>query len=354
MITWLPACVVVSERCKFALSSLNFVSERIIRPLRSVGERATAGLGAFLIEIVLGLRHLWILSLGPVAIACCVIVFRNPGLQLPDCVDLQLFDYAHPFEQYDLVYSERFWFERYEKVRCMRMHFLSRREYKYVHRRFIVSTQVGGNASMEILPLRFVWGVEPIDNGDYLDPAEKGTPQWDETFDIADTESQLWLQQFCRDLRRQPFYRSTTGPLLPNCFIESLRSWMQRRCQDPIDPSIDRAPCCESSKFPYEPDVLRQCAAEATAELHRTPSHLWIRGGTVSAGLKFAKEPLSVSRLTLNDTKPIPWIKALVVEYDSSYAYTLSFASMNTFFNQASITRLYRTMFARSCRDLTP
>lgn len=196
---------------------------------------------------------------------------------------------------------------------------------------------------MEILPLRFVWGVEPVDNGDYLDPSRRGTPQFDETFDITDPESQLWLEQFCQNLRRQPFYRSTTGPLLSNCFIESLRSWMQRRCKDPIDASIDHAPCCESSTFPYEPSVLRQCAAEATAELHRTPSHLWARG--VSAGLKFAKEPPNGTSLTK--------IKALVVEYDSSCAYTFSFASMDAFFNQASIaaTRLRPVCKAKlNCR----
>ncbi|XP_019696069.1 protein dispatched isoform X2 [Harpegnathos saltator] len=312
MITWLPACVVVSERYKFTLSSRNFISERIIRPLRSFRDKVTVGLTALLIKMVIGLRCIWILSLGTAAIACCIVVFRYPGLQLPDYIDFQLFDNTHPFEQYDLMYSQRFWFERYEMV--------------------------GGNASMEILPLRFVWGIEPIDNGDHLDPGRKGTPQWDETFDITDPESQLWLEQFCKDLRSQPFYRSTMGPLLPNCFIESLRSWMQRRCSDPLDPRIDYVPCCESSKFPYEPDVLQQCAAEASAELHRTPSHLWTpRGGAISAGLKFAKEPLLPSRLlngTSHTTKLTPKIKALVVEYDSSYAYTLSFASMDTFFNQ--------------------
>ncbi|XP_014475788.1 PREDICTED: protein dispatched isoform X1 [Dinoponera quadriceps] len=308
MITWLPACVIVSERCKCTLSLPKFISERIIRPLRSFGDKVAAGFTAFLTKIVIGLRCIWILSLGTMTIACCIIVFHYPGLQLPDYIDFQLFDNTHPFEQYDLIFSQRFWFERYEMV--------------------------GGDASTEILPLRFVWGIEPIDNGDYLDPSRKGTPEWDETFDITAPESQLWLEQFCQNLRSEPFYRNTMGPLLSNCFIESLRSWMQRRCLDPLDPHIDYSPCCESSKFPYEPSVLQQCAAEATAELHRTPSYLWIRSN--AAGLKFVKEPphLLATMGTNVTTKLTAKIKALVVEYDSSYAYTLSFASMNTFFNQ--------------------
>lgn len=185
--------------------------------------------------------------------------------------------------------------------------------------------------------MRFVWGINPVDNGDYLNPYERGTPDWDETFDISHPKSQLWLEQFCRNLRSQPFYRSTIGPLLSNCFIESLRPWMKRHCKDPIDPNIEYVPCCESSKFPYKPNVLQQCTAEASVQLHRTP-HLWIRNGPLSAGPKFVKEPL-LSAPGVNDTlalKITPKIKALVVEYDSTYAYTLSFGNMDKFFHQAS------------------
>lgn len=192
--------------------------------------------------------------------------------------------------------------------------------------------QVGGDA--QLLPLRFVWGMKPVDNGDYLDPSKKGTPVWDETFDITHPKSQLWLEQFCRNLRNQPFYHATSGPLLSNCFIESLHSWMERSCEDPIDPQIDYMPCCKSSKFPYEPDVLQQCAAEVNARMHRTP-YLWIRDGPLSAGPKFVKVPLSASNDTL--VKETPKIKALVIEFDSRYAYSLAFGNMDTFFHEASV-----------------
>ncbi|KAL6444551.1 hypothetical protein ACFW04_001990 [Cataglyphis niger] len=307
MITWLPACVILSEHYKLnTLSPVNFITRKIIRPLRSLGDKVTVGFTAFLTGIVIRLRWLWLLSLGTMAIACCIIVFHHPGLQLPDYIDFQLFHSAHPFERYDLIYSRRFWFERYEMI--------------------------GGDA--EVLPLRFVWGVKPNDNGDYLDPNKRGTLDYDTTFDISNPSSQLWLERFCKNLRSQPFYRDTMGPMLTNCFIESLRSWMQRRCKDPIDPDIDYLPCCENSKFPYKPNVLQQCAAEASAEIHRTP-YLWIRDGAISAGLKFVKEPLSPE--ALNGTlslKLTPKIKALVVEYDSTYAYSLSFANMDKFFHQ--------------------
>lgn len=308
MITWLPACVVVSEHCKLStLSPVNFITRKIIRPLRSLGDEVTLGFTSFLTGLVLRLRWFWLLGLGIMAIACCNVVFHHPGLQLPDYIDFQLFHNTHPFEQYDLVYSRRFWFERYEMI--------------------------GGDAA--VLPLRFVWGINPVDNGDYLDPRKRGTPDWDETFDVSDPQSQLWLAKFCQNLRSQSFYRSTMGPLLSNCFIEPLRSWMQRNpCKDPIDKVVNK-PCCSSSNFPYEPTVLEKCAAVASRKLHKTPN-LWIRTGPLSPGPKFAKEPL-LSAQTTNDTlaiKATPKIKALIVEYDSTYAYSLSFGNMDKFFNQ--------------------
>lgn len=117
MITWLPACVVVSEHFKLsALWPVNFITRKIIRPLQSLGDKVTVGFSTFLTLVVLRLRWFWLLSLGITAIACCSIVFHYPGLQLPDYMDFQLFHDAHLFEKYDLVYSRKFWFERYEMV----------------------------------------------------------------------------------------------------------------------------------------------------------------------------------------------------------------------------------------------
>ncbi|XP_033310868.1 protein dispatched [Bombus bifarius] len=309
MITWLPACVVVSERFKLGvLSPANFITRKIIRPLRLFGDKMTIGFNTILTRVVINFRWCWSLSLGIIAIACCIIVFQYPGLQLPDTADFQLFDSSHPFEKYDLVYSRKFWFEKHGMI-----------------------------DNEDVLPLRFVWGIKPVDNGNYLDPSLIGTPEWDESFDVSHPESQVWLEKFCRDLRAQPFYRDTLGPLLPNCFIESLHHWMQRRCEDPIDSHINYTPCCKKSEFPYNASTLQRCAVEANAKLYSTPSYLWVRNG-VSAGLKFLNEPnlkqLQVSNETNSIIMPTPKIKALVVEYDSIYNYSLSFANMDQFFHQ--------------------
>lgn len=183
--------------------------------------------------------------------------------------------------------------------------------------------------------MRFVWGIKPVDNGDYLNPYYRGSWEPDETFDVSTPESQLWLQKFCRNLRAQPFYRSTLGPLIPNCFIETLHSWMKRPCEGFDDTEDNKWPCCANSTFPYSPTVLRQCAAEANAEIYRTPKHLWNARGSVMAGLKFLKDPLSeASTKDVNQSDIIPTIQAVIVEYDSTQLYSLSYTEMATFYNK--------------------
>ena len=52
------------------------------------------------------------------------------------------------------------------------------------------------------MPLRFVWGVEAVDNGDFLDPGDKGRMVPDERFDLSSSEAQRWMLSFCKELRR--------------------------------------------------------------------------------------------------------------------------------------------------------
>lgn len=167
------------------------------------------------------------------------------------------------------------------------------------------------------MPLRFVWGILPVDNGNYLDPQSLGTIELDPLFDITNAESQKWLLQFCENLRTQDFYQPTFGPLLPNCFIESFISWMDRRCLDPIE-HIDRTPCCNSEKFPYNSSVFNLCIVEAISDLYETPSEYFIPG---VAGPKFSKSNF-------------PSISAIVIEYDSKFSHSMSYEYMHNFVNQ--------------------
>ena len=57
------------------------------------------------------------------------------------------------------------------------------------------------------MPLRFVWGVKDVDDGDYLDPGDRGLIRFDPTFDVSSADAQRWMLRFCQQLRKQKFYK---------------------------------------------------------------------------------------------------------------------------------------------------
>ncbi|XP_066965917.1 protein dispatched [Macrobrachium rosenbergii] len=303
MLTWVPACVVVAERwgastCCLCVPPAPVYAPQLpprcslvcALPLRFCYFCAEAGRDFFekiLPLIIVKPRYFWILLFGALAVCSSLVVFYYPGLKLPDSQDFQLFSRDHFFEQYDLEYKYKFWFER--------------------------------NLRSDIvnhLPVRIVWGIKPVDNGDYLDPSSKGTIVFDDSFDVAQPGSQEWLLNFCRGLRNQTFYMSTLGPLLPNCFIETFKTYMDRKCIDPIK-GVNRAPCCEESIFPYSEEVFEKCIHKGIKALYQTPREYFIPG---VAGPKFSRRTGKVA--------------AVVVEYDSNILWSLSYDDMHQFFTE--------------------
>lgn len=85
------------------------------------------------------------------------------------------------------------------------------------------------------MPLRFVFGILPEDNGDRLNPISKGELVLDPEFEVSSAKAQVWLLNFCKRVRAQPFYQSTQGPMLSNCFLEPFVEWMKVKCFDPVE-----------------------------------------------------------------------------------------------------------------------
>lgn len=109
MVTWLPACIVVSERvCWPPLPSF--------RAVLHIPQHSFSILNDKFLSSVVQLKYIWLCSLGLAALACVNVVFYWPRLRLPDSPDFQLFSSSHPFEQYESVFKDSFWFERPQKV----------------------------------------------------------------------------------------------------------------------------------------------------------------------------------------------------------------------------------------------
>lgn len=111
------------------------------------------------------------------------------------------------------------------------------------------------------------------------------------------------------------------------------------RCNDGMS-GIDRTPCCESSKFPYPPHIFDECLPQIISTLYESPRYVFIPG---IAGPKFARTPSShaqiypsnssIHRINASESKRnfLPVVKALVVEYESTQSYTMSYTEIENF-----------------------
>lgn len=231
-------------------------------------------------------------------LACSsILVFHKPTLQPADQEDIPLLSKRHAFEQYDKNLRKQFAFER---------------------SKFGESTAHGTpqiTDYTETLPIRIVFGLKPVDNGNHLDPQDRGSLVFDPTFDFADSHAQVWLLEFCQRIRQQRFMHPTAVPDISSCFIDTFKLWMDARtCQDPMRPEIDRSPCCQSFEFPYTPSTINKCIGEAVNSMRRTP--------------QLSSIPNPAIYFFKNTTR----VAAVILEYQSNRLYTESFTKMEQFF----------------------
>ena len=237
-LTWLPAAVVVHYKY-FAPSSSGKKSHDeksggfCARPLTGATECLRIFFQHVQLFLIVRLRFLWILLFAGLAAGALYVVFRDPGLRLPDTnTYFQYFRSSHPFEVYALRQGRQFAFE-------------SDRE--------------------RYMPVRIVLGVRPSDNGDHNNPDDKGSLDLRSGSRLSTPHAQLWLLKFCRTLRASPLFR--VGDKYSWCFVESFKTWMETR-----DCSDRTGPCCQKSRFPFPRDVFDLCLKEAIYQLYITPS----------------------------------------------------------------------------------
>lgn len=301
-VTWLPAVLIVAEKwcssaCCLCIPPFGIYMPQFQRfwccsPLcgalwrmhYSFSDSARVFYDKILPCIVIRPRWFWLALLTAAAAGGAFAIFCHPRLSLPESKEFQILSANHPFERYDLIFKKKFWFEK-------------ARSQDPFHK----------------LPIRIVWGVLPVDTGNYLDPFDRGSLVLDRSFDPALPESQEWLLSFCKRLRNQSFYRPThSAALYSSCIIETFKSWMERRCVDSFQ-QVDRSPCCESSRFPYGEDIFNLCLRRAIASLHHTPGYYFVPG---VAGPRFLRSGQ---------------VGAVVIEYDSVYTYSNSYTDMHHF-----------------------
>ncbi|XP_051880078.1 protein dispatched homolog 1 isoform X2 [Pristis pectinata] len=296
MVTWLPAVVVLHERYLLHLFQCTDkpgrrvyrdgwparLGRRLKRLLLTASDASRVFFEKVLPCLVIKFRYIWLCWFLALTVGGAYIVCVDPKMKLPslELSEFQVFRSSHPFERYDAEFRRLFVFERAHHGEELHM------------------------------PITLVWGVSPVDAGDPLNPHDKGQLVLDAAFDVASPASQLWLLHFCQRLRNQTFYRQSEEQDFTSCFVETFRQWMEN--QDCEEPSL--YPCCSQSTFPYRQEVFELCIKRAIMELERsTGYHL------------DSKTP--GPRFDINDT-----IRAVVLEFQSTYLFTLAYEKMSRFY----------------------
>lgn len=275
MITWTPAVIVAEEKwCNFCFINSPKVYRKFHEYYRYFFER-------LLPKFVIRLRLLWILLLGAIGIVSGFVVFHYPKLQLPTSFHFQMFRDDHMMEVYDQQLRENFWFERAVSER------------------------------KPLMPLTMVWGIEAEDNGDVLDPHNKGSPVVDHSFNPSTKASQQWLRQFCLNLRESGFYQRVAVFETANCFIEHFIYYMRQAC------SSGENMCCQKYMFPFQENIFNYCITKYIPLAMSRNSYTWDR---YTPGLKFVGNK----------------ILALVVQFSSNLTFTYDYKTVESFYRDVN------------------
>ncbi|XP_012870425.1 PREDICTED: protein dispatched homolog 1 [Dipodomys ordii] len=299
MVTWLPAVVVLHERYLLNIftcfrkpqpqvydnkSCWTAACQKCHKVLFAISEASRIFFEKVLPCIVIKFRYLWLFWFLALTVGGAYIVCINPKMKLPslELSEFQVFRSSHPFERYDAEYKKLFMFERVHHGEELHM------------------------------PITVIWGVSPEDSGNPLNPKSKGKLTLDSTFNIASPASQAWILHFCQKLRNQTFFYQTDEQDFTSCFIETFKQWMEN--QDCEEPAV--YPCCSHWSFPYKQEIFELCIKRAIMELERsTGYHL------------DSKTP--GPRFDINDT-----IRAVVLEFQSTYLFTLAYEKMHQFYKE--------------------
>lgn len=117
--------------------------------------------------------------------------------------------------------------------------------------------------------------------------------------------------------------------------------------------NTDRTPCCDVSKFPFEPHVFDICLPQSMSSLYATPREYYTPG---VAGPRFladrqssqANNEFSIGNISQLVTLTPPQVKALVLEFESNVAYTTAYKHIKKFVQSVEL------WLANELRDAPP
>lgn len=126
-----------------------------------------------------------------------------------------------------------------------------------------------GNGQTFNFPYIFIFGLDPVDNGDFMDPTRRGKPVFTH-INVSIPASQQYLYDFIDHVGGWSLSPQSTLTLdADHCGMYLFKTWMVTNCASTSDyansmleyPERASSGCCGkySSDFPYEESVFNSC-----------------------------------------------------------------------------------------------
>ena len=292
MVTWTPSVIILSEVGAKKLRPYFhcFLESSCCRVSGEMMERLSSFIFDTVLPTVVGkLWFVWVSLVLALGAGACVAVFVTPQLRLPDSEDLQVFPASNPFEHWELAVKHR----------------------------------VDGLQDTVIqreLPLHFIWGFLPKDQGYKLDPDDiPKTLIPDRDFDFYSTESQVWLTKVCRNLLNASFVdpRYVARRI---CYMDAYVRIIQKYCAFEKSSSQSNdvvEKCCSDFEIPFDPLVLKMCFPLVTwyyAANNKNGGRVIMLGGNYNIlGLPLFGRDNAISGIDIE----------ILAKYEKSYDYEL-------------------------------
>ncbi len=244
MVTWTPSIIVIIEHLSRIVyrATPNFERKwkRMCEFIKSRWEKMYSKLHKYAIAKV---WWGWILLYLGLGIAGMVVVFYKPRLQLPHSKELQLFPSNHPMEFFDQQLRDKF--------------------------QYLLDEEESNAADLQVY---YTWGFKSEDNGDWLDPTDDGHLEKDYTFNLTQPTSQTWINDFCKDLKKQDFVDDDVREKDSLCFMDGIEQIFAAYCPQIVDVM---PVCCQGNKSaPYDSQWLETCLPVATAVSKKLHTHI--------------------------------------------------------------------------------
>ena len=142
-------------------------------------------------------------------------------------LDSQVFYDSHPWEVYRAKMEDQFHFE--------------------------IDNKQASKINIELL---FIFGIKGEDNGNILDPDDRGKLQYDDKFEIYSEKSQRWMKKFCHKLLEDSY---TVEPERYQCFFDIVQSISDTGiCEYPQYNLSIPTECC-TGEFPKSKEDAQIC-----------------------------------------------------------------------------------------------